>query len=71
MLKPLGILSKVLQEDELCIVRAIEAMVKTKKCLDELKTKNFEDVLTVKNFLTRIQQNEIPTDTGTKALSRC
>ena len=47
VLKPLGILSKVLQEDELCIVRAIEAMVKTEKCLDELKTKNFEDVLTV------------------------
>jgi len=38
-LKPLGILSKVLQEDELCIVRAIEAMMTTKRKLDELKAK--------------------------------
>ena len=30
-LKPLGILSKILQEDELCLVRAIEAFFKTKK----------------------------------------
>ena len=68
VLKPLGILSKVLQEDELCIVRAIEAMIKTKKKLDELKAKHFEDIPTVKKILTRIQQNEVITDTGAKTV---
>ena len=28
ILKPLGLLSKILQEDELCLVRAIEAFLK-------------------------------------------
>jgi len=31
LLKPASILCKVLQEDELCIVRAIEQIMKTKK----------------------------------------
>jgi len=65
-LKPLGILSKVLQEDKLCIIRAIEAMMTTKRKLDELKAKQFEELPTVKKVLTRIQQNEVVTDTGTK-----
>ena len=58
ILKPIGILSKILQEDELCIVRVIEAFLKTKKVLDEMKLMNVEDVSTVKTVLTRIQQKE-------------
>ena len=57
ILKPLGLLSKILQ-DELCLVRAIEAFFKTKKSLDEIKMKRFEDVPTVKKVLMRIQQKE-------------
>ena len=59
VLKPLGILSKILQEDELCLVRAIEAFFKTKKALEEIKMKSFEDIPTVKKVLTRIQQKEV------------
>ena len=59
IIKPTGILSKILQEDKLCIVRAIEAFLKTKKVLDEMKLMNFEDVSNVKTiFLTCIQQNK-------------
>ena len=54
VLKPLEILSKVLQEDKLCIVRAIEAMMTTKRKLVELKAKQFEELPTVKKVLTRI-----------------
>ena len=54
VLKPIGILSKILQEEELCIVRAIEAFLRTKKSLEELKAKNFEDFPTVKKVLGRI-----------------
>ena len=35
LLRPVGILCKVLQEDELCIVRTVESFMKTKKALDE------------------------------------
>jgi len=39
ILKPLGILSKILQEEELCVVRGIEAFLRTKKSLEELKAR--------------------------------
>ena len=54
ILKPLGILSKILQQEELCVVRAIEAFLRTKKSLEELKTKDFKDFPTVKKVLGRI-----------------
>ena len=44
ILKPSRILSKILQEDELCMVRTIEAFLKTKKILNEMKLMNFEDL---------------------------
>jgi len=50
ILKPLGILNKVLQEDELCIVREIEAMIATKRKVEELKAKQFEDSNCEKGF---------------------
>lgn len=58
LLRPVGILCKVLQEDELCIVRTVESFMKTKKALDEIKSKSFEDLATVKKVLTRIQQKD-------------
>ena len=58
LLRPVGILCKVLQEDELCIVRTVESFMKTKKALDEIKSKGFEDLVTVKKVLGRIQQED-------------
>ena len=58
LLRPVGILCKVLQEDELCIVRTVECFMKTKKALDEIKSKGFEDLVTVKKVLGCIQQED-------------
>ena len=43
-LKAIAILCKILQEDDLCILRAIEAVMKTKKALDKLEVMKFEEV---------------------------
>ena len=50
VLKPLEILSKILQEDELCFVRAIEAF--KKRILEEIQMKSFEYIPIVKKVLT-------------------
>ena len=61
-------LRKVLQEDELCLVRAIEAFFKTKKVFGEAKMKTFEDIPAVKKVLTRIQQKEVSVDSTTQTV---
>ncbi len=58
LLKPSAILCKVLQEDELCVVRAIESVLKTKKSMDKMKATAFEELPTVKKVLARIQQED-------------
>ena len=58
LLRPVGILCKVLQKDKLCIIRTVESFMKTKKALDEIKSKGFEDLVTVKKVLGRIQQDD-------------
>ena len=63
VLKLIGILSKILQEEELCIVRAIEAFLGTKKSLEEFKVKNFQDFPTVKKV--RIEQKEASSGSST------
>ena len=57
LLKPASILCKVLQEDELCIVRAIEQIMKTKKNIDKLKGMEFESLPTVRKVLARITED--------------
>ena len=47
ILKPLSILCKVLQEDEICVVHTIEAVMKTKNCLETLKTQPLEELSTI------------------------
>ncbi len=37
---------RILQEDNLCVVRAIESTMKTKKSLKKIKTTEFEDLAT-------------------------
>ena len=58
LLRPLAILCKVLQEDELCVVRAIESVFKVKQSMDKLKTTSFEELPTVKKVMERIQRDE-------------
>ena len=57
LLKPASILCKVLQEDELCIVRAIEQIMKTKKNIDKLKGMEFESLPTLRKVLARITED--------------
>ena len=58
LLKPTAILCKVLQEDELCVVRAIESVLKTKKSMDKMKAARFEELPTVKKVLGRVQKQD-------------
>ena len=56
ILKPASVLSQVLQGEEICVVRAIEATFKSKKSLDKLKSTAFEELPTVKTVLDRIEK---------------
>ena len=47
LLKPASILCKELQADEVCIVRAIEAILKTAKNMEKVKATPFENLTTV------------------------
>ena len=58
LLHPVASLSKVLQEDELCVVRAIEVIMKTKKALERVKSSPFEDLPTVKKVLARVKEED-------------
>ena len=49
---------KVLQEDELCVVRAIESVLRTKRSMDKVRETPFEELPTVKKVLERIQQED-------------
>ena len=55
-LKPSAILCKVLQDDELCVLCAIEAVLKTKKSMDKMKATGIGEPPIVKIVLSRIQQ---------------
>ena len=58
ILKPSATMCKELQEDELCVVRAIESVVKTKRSMDKVRETPFEELPTVKKILERIQQGD-------------
>lgn len=58
ILKPAATLCKALQDDEICIVTAIEGVLKTNKAIEHLKSITFEDLPTVKKVLDRIQQSK-------------
>ena len=48
LLNPCSVLCKVLQEEEICVVRAIETVMKNKKSLEKIKTVPFEHLPNVK-----------------------
>ena len=56
LLKPASVLCQVLQEEDLCVVWAIESIVKTKKAFDKITTTSFEDLPTVKKVIQRVKR---------------
>lgn len=58
ILKPVGILSKVLQNEEICMYESIESMMKTKKNLEKLKATPYRELPAVKKILNRIREDE-------------
>ena len=59
LLKSTALLCKVLQEDELCVVQAIECVFKVKRSMDKIKAASFEELPTVKKVLERIQHGDL------------
>ena len=57
LLQPVAHLSKVLQQDQLCVVQAIEVLMKTKKILEKLKSTPFEELPSVKKVLSRVKED--------------
>lgn len=54
LLKPAAFLCKALQEHEVCVMCATEALIKVVKMVNTLKTTQFEDLPTVKKFMSRV-----------------
>ena len=57
LLKPAAILCKVLQQDDVCVVEAIEAILKTSKAIEKLASTSFDNLPTVKVVSSRIVHN--------------
>ena len=57
LLKPAAILCKTLQADDVCVVEAIEAILKTSKQIEKLASSSFDDLPTVKTVSSRIVHN--------------
>ena len=65
LLKPASILCKVLQEDEVCVASAIEAILKTAKNLEKVKSTPVDDLTTIKVVLSSItNENDTTTYQG-------
>ena len=64
ILKPVAILCKSLQSDELCTVNIIEAILRTTSSLTKLKTSEVESLPSVKKILLRL------TDDSNSAMSK-
>ncbi len=58
ILKPAAILCKVLQSDELCIVGAIESLLRTTAAMEKLKDMQLNEFPSIKKVLQRINQED-------------
>ena len=58
ILKSSAILCKVLQNSELCIVRAVEVFLHTSKNVQKLKTYTFEKLPSVEKVLLRLREDD-------------
>ena len=58
LLNPAVILCKTLQNDDVSVIDAIEALLKTSKTVEKLKTLSFKELPTVKRVLSRIKDDD-------------
>lgn len=58
ILKPAAILCKALQGDDLCIVGAIESLLRTSSAIEKLKDMQFKEYPSVKKVLLRIKHED-------------
>ena len=58
-------LCNVLQEDEVCVVRAVECVLKVKWSMDKIKAASFEELPTVKKVMKRAQQDDLDSSSVT------
>ena len=70
ILKPAAILCKVLQDDEVCVVGAIEGFLKTSRQIESLASITFDDLPTVKKVLGRMQNDGIENTYQSVVLAR-
>ena len=71
LLKPSAILCKVLQDDEVCVVSAIEAVLKTNKAIDVIKTTAFDDLPTIKKVNGIVEHKDAVTNYQGADLASC
>ena len=57
LLEPAAILCKVLQQDDVCVVDAIEAILKTSKAFEKLASTSLDDLPTMKMVSSRMVHN--------------
>lgn len=55
LLKPASVLSKALQRDDLCVLGAVETILKIKKRIENIKTTPFDDLPTIKLLHSRVK----------------
>ena len=60
-IEPCATLCKDLQEEEVCVVSVINALVKAAQSLDAMKSTNLSDLPTVKKILSRIKEQDTET----------
>ena len=58
-LKPIAILCKVVQDDELCVVQVIESILKIKRSMDMTKAASFEELPTVEKVQEKVQLDDL------------
>ena len=58
ILKPMSVLCKALQADEVCVVQALESILKTSKAVEKVKETAFEDLPSVRKVHLRIKQDD-------------
>ena len=56
LLRPISALCKVLQADEVCVVSAIESILKTNKAIEKVKATAVENLPTVRKVCSRVKQ---------------
>ena len=60
LLKPSAILRPTLQDKDLSIVDAIEAVMKTNKSIEQLKSNDLDQFPTVKTVIYQVQDTHLP-----------